>query len=231
MTGDAWSTALAGYADWSDGRTADALAKFDAAHRLDPADDEIALVRTMLIVEGSDESAGCAAVDALAARLHVDLDALRTDLAAIGFPTDARTLLMNGFPHARNFFESRMREANEKALRAADPARAKRERERIERECDEALAELRQWFRPEGVPPELTALTEWALRIGVGDDMCRAHILSRLSDDDVRAASAAVAGHALQLQSWLDSFGDEPLSDEAAALMYLALAMEELPSR
>ena len=102
------------------------------------------------------------------------------------------------------------------------------ERQRLDTECDAARAELQSYFHPDEVPAELAELNGWALMLGVGDEVCRAHFVARLSPDEAHAAAALIDAHALALQQWLNSFGDQPLSDEATALMYLALAVEEL---
>ncbi len=52
--------------------------------------------------------------------------------------------------------------------------------------------------------------------------------IARASAADRGALQQAIAPHQARITAWLDSFGTNPLSDEAAAFMYLQLAVEEM---
>jgi len=79
------------------------------------------------------------------------------------------------------------------------------------------------------VPADLRHLVPLASRWGIGDDVERMEYIERSSAGDRDALAAAVAPHQAAITSWLDSFGSGAMSDEAAAFMYMQLALEEAP--
>lgn len=90
---------------------AEALALAERARALDPDDLIAALYHFELRARGAsdDDPALHAELDALGRIAGVDVAALRSELAAIGFPADIITLIRNGFPHPRNHIASRHR--------------------------------------------------------------------------------------------------------------------------
>jgi hypothetical protein len=78
------------------------------------------------------------------------------------------------------------------------------------------------------VPVDLRHLVPLAERWGIGDDVDR--------NDRVRSATAAereelqsaITPLYARITAWLDSFGGGAMSDEAAAFMYMQLALEEM---
>jgi len=81
---------------------------------------------------------------------------------------------------------------------------------------------------PNQVPELLRPLVPLAQVWGVGDDVDRADFTARASAADREALQQAIAPHQARITAWLDSFGTNPMSDEAAAFMYLQLAVEEM---
>jgi hypothetical protein len=79
------------------------------------------------------------------------------------------------------------------------------------------------------VPDDLRSLIPLAARWGIGDDLERADYVEQASAADREALRAAVQPHQARITAWLDSFGTDPMSDEAAAFMYMQLAIEEMP--
>jgi hypothetical protein len=79
------------------------------------------------------------------------------------------------------------------------------------------------------VPEELRALVPLAQEWGIGDDVERGVKVDRARPEERERVRAAVAPHQRRITAWLDSFGKNPMSDEAAAFMYLQLAIEEMP--
>lgn len=71
-------------------------------------------------------------------------------------------------------------------------------------------------------------LAPWAARLGAGDDVCRPLLFATLSVAE-RSELQEIAGEcASAAHQWLDEFGSRPLTDEAAAVMYLLLGIEEM---
>ncbi len=59
--------------------------------------------------------------------------------------------------------------------------------------------------------------------------MERADYVEQATAADREALREAVRPHQARITAWLDSFGADPMSDEAAAFMYMQLAIEEMP--
>ena len=81
---------------------------------------------------------------------------------------------------------------------------------------------------PAAVPEALRPLVPLAQVWGIGDDVDRAEFIARASPADREALRAAIAPHQARITAWLDSFGTDPMSEAAAAFMYLQLAVEEM---
>jgi hypothetical protein len=79
------------------------------------------------------------------------------------------------------------------------------------------------------VPDDLRPLIPLAARWGIGDDVDRSEYIGLTTPDEREALKMAVAPLQARITAWLDSFGTNPMSDEAAAFMYMQLAVEELP--
>jgi hypothetical protein len=79
------------------------------------------------------------------------------------------------------------------------------------------------------VPEDLRDLLPLAEKWGIGDDVDRTEALKRASDEELRALRGAVRTHGAAITHWLDSFGSGDMPAEAAAFMYMQLAVEELP--
>lgn len=223
---DAFAHAALGHA-WlhveTDGAAEAALAAFDRAHALDPDDAVVDAYRARLFADLRPGTEADAAVAAAAARQGIDLPALRAELIAAGFPTDARTLLMNGFVHGPNFFAARLREAAEAIERAhgvADLAVAALD------DCAALQRALAGRVRRGRVPAAFRALTPLAQRFGIGDDGCRSAVMAALPPDELAAITAEIDAHAHAIDAWLGAAG-ETMTEEQAAFMYLLLAVEE----
>jgi hypothetical protein len=80
----------------------------------------------------------------------------------------------------------------------------------------------------DNVPEGLRHLVPLAKKWGIGDDVERGEFIERASDADRQALMDAIAPHQNEITAWLDSFGTSPMTDEAAAFMYMQLAVEEM---
>lgn len=85
-------------------------------------------------------------------------------------------------------------------------------------------------LQPENVPQHLRHLVPLAEKWGIGDDVERGEFIERASAGDREALIKAIAPRQDAITSWLDSFGTDPMTDEAAAFMYMQLAVEEMRS-
>ncbi|NIR44190.1 MAG: hypothetical protein GWN99_08710 [Gemmatimonadetes bacterium] len=85
-----------------------------------------------------------------------------------------------------------------------------------------------QELQPANVPEGLRELIPLAEKWGIGDDVDRAALIERSSTEERQALTRSIAPHQDEITAWLDSFGTSPLSDEAAAFMYMQLAVEEM---
>ena len=82
---------------------------------------------------------------------------------------------------------------------------------------------------PANVPLDLRPLVQMAERWGIGDDVERSEYMEQAAPTEREALKMAVAPLQARITAWLDSFGTKPMSDEAAAFMYMQLAIEEIP--
>ena len=80
----------------------------------------------------------------------------------------------------------------------------------------------------ENVPDELKSLTPLAVKWGVGDDAIRGDITEAATESDKQELVSALNGKLGAIDIWLESYKEGAMSDEAAAFMYLAEAVEEL---
>jgi tetratricopeptide (TPR) repeat protein len=206
-----------------------ALTAMRRATELDPADEEAKVFVLTLLAEAGLETEALPATEELAARTGVDIELLRRDLVAAGMPVDARTILSNGFLHPRNFVRSRLEDAADRAERSIASWDSHLEAD-LE-DCHDRRAELEREVELDRVPPNLRDLVPWVLRLGVGDDPCRAILIDELTQDERDEALQDFREYASAVHAWLDSFGEGSLPPEAAAFMYALLAAEEMNGR
>jgi hypothetical protein len=88
-----------------------------------------------------------------------------------------------------------------------------------------ALGEALTWT---GVPEPLRPLGPWVARLGAGDDVCRPLLFATLSEAERSELQEIVGECASAAHQWLDEFGSQALTDEAAAVMYLLLGIEDM---
>ncbi len=81
----------------------------------------------------------------------------------------------------------------------------------------------------ENVPAHLRDLVPLAEKWGIGDDVERAEFIEQAPAAERQALIDAIGPHQREITAWLDSFGMDPMSDEAAAFMYMQLSVEEMP--
>jgi len=223
------SHAALGYTyDLTQGRTEQALACFREARRLNPQNKVYDVYVLTLVVATGREKEALREIEAAALRHDVNLHALRGELTDVGFPTDAGTLLLNGFIDARNFFRSSLADEAERILNALEPGRARRNAAAERKRCAEHQQQIARTFDASRVPESIRALATWASRYGVGDDDCRPFLLRRLSKKQRSALIQEIDRNAHAIHAWLDNFGEASIPPEAAAFMYLALGVEEI---
>ena len=78
------------------------------------------------------------------------------------------------------------------------------------------------------VPGDLRHLVPLAERWGIGDDVARNAAVDRATPAERAELERAVTPVHARITTWLDSFGQQPMPDEAAAFMYMQLALEEM---
>jgi hypothetical protein len=79
------------------------------------------------------------------------------------------------------------------------------------------------------VPADLRDLVPLAQRWGIGDDVARSERIQQATDAEKSELRAAFGPRQARITAWLDSFGQGPMPEEAAAFMYTQLALEEMP--
>ena len=84
---------------------------------------------------------------------------------------------------------------------------------------------------PDQVPESLHDLLPLAAKWGIGDDIIRSDLHSKVGEDEKRELQDALKGRSAAISRWLDSFGTDPMSAEAGAFMYMLLGVEELGLR
>ena len=86
-----------------------------------------------------------------------------------------------------------------------------------------------QVLDPMQVPESLRHLVPFANQWGIGDDIDRMERIQRSSAADREELAMALTPHQTEVTAWLDSLEAATMSDEAAAFMYMQLALEEMP--
>jgi hypothetical protein len=209
-------------------RDEQALACFREALRLAPRDRISEVYVLTLLAEMGREKEALAGIKAAAKRHELNLAKLRRELAAARFPADARSLVMNGFIHARNFMRSAIADKAERIRDVRAPGRAQRRAEAERKACGEDQKALARGFEASRVPAEIRALAPLASRYGVGDDVCRPFLLRSLTKAQRDKLIRAVDAHADEINAWLDGFPGGKMTTEAAAFLYLTEGVEEI---
>jgi hypothetical protein len=80
----------------------------------------------------------------------------------------------------------------------------------------------------ENVPADLRHLVALAQRWGIGDDVDRNAAVDRATAAERAELEQAISPVDARITAWLNSFGQQPMPDEAAAFMYMQLALEEM---
>jgi hypothetical protein len=82
---------------------------------------------------------------------------------------------------------------------------------------------------PAKVPADLRDLTPLAEKWGIGDDIDRPQLFESVSESEIAALVRALEGRRERIDAWLNSFDPgEPMSDEAAAFMYMLEGLDEI---
>ena len=81
---------------------------------------------------------------------------------------------------------------------------------------------------PAKVPEGLRALIPYAEEWGMGDDIIRNDFIEKSTDAEKQELHDALSEPYERITAWLDSFGENTMSDEAAAFMYMQLALDEM---
>lgn len=93
----------------------------------------------------------------------------------------------------------------------------------------DAIAAARTPLDPAKVPAHLRGLVPLAEYWGIGDDVLREMLQEGESPAKKKAMADAVNPHNAAITAWLDSWPQgEPMSDEAAAFMYMQQGLTEL---
>ena len=205
-----------------------ALECFRKAHRLAPQIKTWEIFGLTLLAETGREDEAIAGMESAAPTHDVDLRTLREELMRAGFPTDARTLLANGFLHARNFFRSDLLDEAERILNRLDRGRKRRVAAGELAACRGMQRELERRFDRANVPAAIRPLARWARRYGVGDDVCRPLLLKRLSRTERATLIRKVDERSETIHAWLDTFGAGSMPIEAGAFLYLLSGVDEI---
>jgi hypothetical protein len=81
---------------------------------------------------------------------------------------------------------------------------------------------------PQQVPVNLRSLVPMAERWGIGDDIDRNDKVERVTTAERKELEMALEPHETEIKTWLDSFEQGEMPKEAAAFMYMQLALEEI---
>jgi hypothetical protein len=93
----------------------------------------------------------------------------------------------------------------------------------------DALAAARTPLDPANVPAHLRSLVPLAEYWGIGDDVLREMLQEGESPAKKTALADAANPHNAAITAWLDSWPQgEPMSDEAAAFMYMQQGLDEM---
>lgn len=85
------------------------------------------------------------------------------------------------------------------------------------------------YLDPAKVPSDLRDLVPYAEKWGIGDDIIRDDFQRKASDVEKQDLAKALVGRNARITQWLDSLrSNAPMSEEAAAFMYMQLGLEEM---
>ena len=84
-------------------------------------------------------------------------------------------------------------------------------------------------LRRDRVPPDLVDLIPLAETWGISDDVLRDEMQERATTAEKQAMGDALKSRHARITAWLDSFPQgQPMSDEAAAFMYMQMGADEM---
>jgi hypothetical protein len=78
------------------------------------------------------------------------------------------------------------------------------------------------------VPADLQDLIPYAEKWGIGGDISRSDFQGKAADSEKQALQAALKGRNARITAWLDEQSADGMSEEAAAFMYMQLALDEM---
>jgi hypothetical protein len=80
----------------------------------------------------------------------------------------------------------------------------------------------------EVVPEDLRDLLPFAMKWGIADDIIRNDLQEKATDEEKQELVRALAGRWLEINEWLDSFGNNIMPLEAASFMHMQLGFDEM---
>jgi len=143
----------------------------------------------------------------------IDLKKMKQELQKEGFDTGTLTLILNTFPNGVGWLESELSdEVMSSSTTQEDPENYRPKK-----------------LNPNLMPSELRRLIPLAREWGIGDDVIRGDLGKHASQKQRKELKQILNKKTrIQINSWLDSFGDDSMTDEAACFMYLLEAYEEI---
>lgn len=78
------------------------------------------------------------------------------------------------------------------------------------------------------IPDDLRNLIPYAEKWGIGDDIIRNDFIEKATDAEKQELHDALFEPYERITAWLDSFNSGAMSEEAAAFMYMQLALDEM---
>ena len=85
-----------------------------------------------------------------------------------------------------------------------------------------------QVLDPENVPSYLHDLIPLVTKWGIGDDIIRDDLHKKITEEDKKELIQLLKGRTHEINAWLDSFGSNLMSNEAASFMYMMLGLDEM---
>ena len=83
-------------------------------------------------------------------------------------------------------------------------------------------------LNPKRVPKHLRDLLPMAAEWGIGDDIIRDDFQQKASENEKQELGELLSGRGQAINEWLDLFGNNPISLEEAAFMYMMLGLDEM---
>lgn len=78
------------------------------------------------------------------------------------------------------------------------------------------------------IPPNLLDLKKTAEKWGIQDEPTRIQLIRASTEYEINQLKVALWQREAEIESWIGSFSDGVLTDEAVAYMYMLVALEEL---